>query len=280
MNEEILNAENLFENKKYYFFNKIAIQLKDAFKIHKMNRLWQRNQQGMKDWRNVSEHCLVEVARVQALADMIGLPSHIVDMLRLSAALHDANKRLEIDAIREAEIKGIPILPAIVAVGAGKVKQLHQAGFSDEVAHIAEVAGASPNELLTAQAILEKKDDLTDVDVAMLIMQYVDGYTRGSTWVELAGIDAKGNAVNDVDRRLEQNRSNPAYKKIQVEQTAGLAGHPSFQGKNVNEVAVQVWHEIERRLCELIRVHTGNAIDPIALPEIVDQKIKHTIETI
>ena len=160
-----------------------------------------------------------------------------------------------------------------------KAAQLAELGFSEQVAYIANLGGVSPHELFIAQDILNK-GDLTDEDIACLIMHYVDGYTRGSDWVLPVERDQLGAVKNDVDRRLEKNRNNPAYRRIQIEQTAGLVGHPTLGGKDINAAAGQVLHGIERQLCDLIRARTGTNIDPLALPEIVDREIKRKIETI
>lgn len=279
MSERIPTVESSFDDKRRRFFSRAALQFKDAFRVHKLDRLWERNAKGVKDWRNVSEHCLVEAMRVQVIADMVGLSSREADELRMAAALHDANKRLEIEAMKGAEAKGESSLAASVEVDAKKAKQLRESGFGERVARIAGLGGVSPNELFIAQDILNR-EDLTGEDIACLIMHYVDGYTRGSDWVESVGQDAQGRPQNDVDRRIEKNRNNPAYRRIQVEQTAGLVGHPTLGGKDINAAAGQVLHGIERRLCDIIKARTGKEIPPLTLPEVVDQEIKRKIETL
>lgn len=50
-----------FALKRRNFFVRLGLQVRDALKLHDEMGLWNRADY----WGNVSEHCLVEVARVQ-----------------------------------------------------------------------------------------------------------------------------------------------------------------------------------------------------------------------
>src|SRR3989344_5741892 len=84
---------------KTKFFANLATKNTGAFKQHAREGLWVRNEKGERDWGNVSEHCLVEIARVSVLADMIGLSKSVSKDLELAAGLHDAGKKQEKDIV-------------------------------------------------------------------------------------------------------------------------------------------------------------------------------------
>ncbi len=82
--------ENL---KKTKFFSNIAVQLKTAYEHHKK---WLGE-----NWKNVTQHCLVEVARVDVLANLIDISKDIREKLKEAAFLHDVNKKQEIEMINK-----------------------------------------------------------------------------------------------------------------------------------------------------------------------------------
>lgn len=82
------------DQKKTKYFSDLALSVKDAFRLHKkFGQL--TDEEGKRPWGNVSEHCLVEVARVKTLAELLNLDSHITKDLMYAAALHDISKRRE-----------------------------------------------------------------------------------------------------------------------------------------------------------------------------------------
>ncbi|MBI4778927.1 hypothetical protein HY797_00550 [Candidatus Falkowbacteria bacterium] len=88
---EGLNPEsqpNPFERQKTKYFYRLAIKTREMLKFHKVVGLWQRKG-GERDWGNVSEHCLVEVARADIFAEKLKLAGEVKRDLVMAAALHD-----------------------------------------------------------------------------------------------------------------------------------------------------------------------------------------------
>ncbi len=86
------------------YFVHTGLQFKNSLKMHKAAGLWDKeidesgvlkrtNEGRLSDWANVSEHCLVEVARVGVLSEYLGLPRDLREDLKVAAALHDFSKR-------------------------------------------------------------------------------------------------------------------------------------------------------------------------------------------
>src|SRR6185369_17983597 len=100
--ENLANREN-FDLKKRRYFARVTARVVSAFKLHRtVGGLWERTPEKKRDWGNVSEHCLVEVARTEVLSDITGLTGETKRNLTLAAASHDYGKKQEILAIKEA----------------------------------------------------------------------------------------------------------------------------------------------------------------------------------
>ena len=93
-----------FEEKKTNFFVKIGLKLKPEFLLHREAGLWEKdtkkeegteNEDNAENWRSVSEHCLMEVARVSVFAEQLGLSESVTKDLIEAAALHDFFKKEE-----------------------------------------------------------------------------------------------------------------------------------------------------------------------------------------
>jgi len=261
-----------FEERKRKFFSKEILSVKSAFQLHKNpGKLWDIVD-GKRDWGNVSEHCLVEVVRTEEIARMVGLPDEKIRELKLGAALHDFDKRIEIEMMKEALKNNESSSEA--SDNADKIgnNYLKNAGFSKNVIEVAGSVGGKPPELFDMMEILEK-EELTNQDIARLIIHYVDGYTRGSEWVE--PMDAE---MNEIDCRMQKSLDNPTYQKQNKEFTSKFDSHPLLRGRGPIENEALVCHMIEKKLAELINQKTGETINPLELPEIIDRKIKMDIE--
>lgn len=115
--------------------------------------------------------------------------------------------------------------------------------------------------------------------MAYLICHYADDLSIGSNWVTPSRIDERGTRVNIIDDRAEGNKAKPEYTTISQEIGQELGqGDPMFVRMDTHDAMALVSHMIERRLTEIIRQKTGEVIDPLCLPELVDQKIREAIE--
>ncbi len=276
MIKETQFPERSFERKKQEYFTKLGLQVRDSLKLHKASgMLWER-EAGERAWGNVSEHCLVETARADALADKLRLPPELKQDLVIAAALHDFYKRHEREAEKKEIKAGQSGLEAAIRSAQEEEVIMRQAGFKESVVNLVGVVGGLPETLFDVKRILDK-DKPTDGDIALLTMQYIDGYTRGSAWVEPAETSGEGKLINDVDRRMLQNIQNLDYKKIQEAAKPLLIGHPFFEGKGLNEAMAELDHFIEERLVALIKARSNEEIDPLRLPEVLDEGIKERI---
>ena len=270
-------SERSFDEKKRAYFSALAASVLSAMRLHKRpGNLWERNKEGKRDWGNVSEHCLVEVARVGVLAEKLGLSEEVRQNLKIAAGLHDFDKRSEILAMKEEIRRGGSGFDASNLSDEKAERFLRGAGFSENVIEIAgSVGGKSPK--LFAIAELLKKEQLTDQDTARLVIHYVDGYTRGSDWTE--SVDRSGEEpINEVDRRVQKNKQNINYQKRDLESVADYDGDLLLRGRGDIENDALICHLAERRLVEIIAKTTGEKIEPLELPEIIDQEIKKKIE--
>lgn len=254
-----------FEYKKRAFFSNLAVQEIDALRMHKKRGLWERTPEGSRDWGNVAEHCLVEVARAQIFAELLGLSSEITADMMQAAAVHDYFKRVEKEIMTAGGFSYDSYAAAqkIVAV------DLPTNGYSERVTRLAGAVGHETS--LEAQRILGLADPNED-DIAYLVMHYIDDYTINSDWAGEAE-DTDGNKINDLDRRLDSVEANPRY------QTLNQEGTIHFNGETPYTVQRRVGHAVEQILAELIGEQTGKAIDPVDLPVYIDGLIKEKIET-
>ena len=228
-----------------------------------------------KEWQNLYDHCLMEAARACVFAEMLHFNKGLKKDLVLAALFHDGNKRLEIAAIREAMQSGASSRAASNAATREYLRALKRKGMSRRIIRFVGLVGGAPDVLYTVKKILGKIS-LSAEDLAALAMHYIDDYTVGGEWASPATRPLRGALVNDVDRRMEKNKNNPNYKKIEAEDLKELLALRVFPrmssfASSFEAMAV-VSHEIEKRL--LSRVKAWEGINPLRIPEIVDKKIR------
>ena len=262
---EGLNQEqqpNSFEKQKTKYFSQLAIKVKEMLKFHKVAGLWERKGE-KRDWGNVSEHCLVEVARADVFAEKLKLTDAVERDLVLAAALHDFFKKAE----KEMAVAGKLNWELYERSGQAQTQSLVDAGVKPE---IIKLVNSVAHSALADMEKLLRKDQLNDEEIAALIMHYIDDYTVNAEWAELADQTGK----NDLDRRLDKAESNPRYEQINKD------GIGRFRE---NETAYQaqrrIGHDVEARLAELIIEKSGEIINPRDLPTVIDQEIKNKIES-
>jgi len=265
--------------KKTKFFSELALSLKKALKLHKFpGELWGRTPDKKRDWGNVSEHCLVEAVRAETIADLLHLPEQTKNDLKLAAALHDYDKKHEILETKKAMKTGEAVLPALEPIKEKARKNIEAAGFDGSVIDIFESAGGYPETMIKIKDIVDK-ERVSDQELSMLIMNYVDAYTHGSSWVNPT--EQSGDEVlNDLDRKIIKIANNPTYAKLRAEAREQLKHAPFFKDKSDTEALVAIGHSIEKKLATLISERSGVKMDPIQLPEKIDEMIKNKISQI
>lgn len=268
-NFEKISTKESFENKKRKFFTNLGLTVRESLKMHKLHGLWEKDEK-KESWRNVSEHCLVEAARVDVFSDLINLSEKTKEELRLAAALHDFYKKHEIDSIKKALDSNIDTWSAFNENQKQELQSMKRAGISENIIDIIQSIGIPKESLLLMTNILEKDEAISEKDVACLIMHYVDDYTKESDWVEPAK-----EGINDFDRRIIKNESNPNYTELNKEGTGWFhKDETPFQAQR------RIGHMVQRKISELIKEKSGIDINPLNLPEFIDNEIKKKIESI
>ena len=256
-------APNAFEIQKRKYFSRLAVQMRKALALHKKAELWKRKD-GERDWGNVSEHCLVEVARTDVLAEKFGLSEDIRGGLKTAAALHDFFKKGERTITKEGGLNW----DAFEKASQESTRQMHEAGFSESVVRLANSVGHGS--LMETEKILQK-EQFSSEDIAYLILHYVDDYTVGSEKAKPASKSPEGIELNDLDRRVTKNANNTDYGILNEE------GQVHFGGLTAFEMQRRIGHVVEERLAALLRERAGQVVDPKGIPELVDAEINRRI---
>jgi len=247
----------------------VGFRVREGVKMHQITGQLEK---GPDSWKNVTEHCLVQVARSEVLGRLLGLPEDLVGDMRIGAMLHDFDKKQEINVTREANRRGDSPLLSVSAEHIRAQVLLERHGFSERVIRLANASGVDVSQLVEAQRILDQ-ESLSDEDLARLLGHYVDDCSIGTDWVAHSQ-----QGRNIVDNRMEQNKLKLDYAKISQEIGQQLSSHPKLGGMNIYDAAVFVDRQIEQRFAARIKEKTGEDIDPLTIPELVDQKIRESIE--
>lgn len=262
-----------FKTKKRQFFARLGLEMREVLKQHKIHRLWERDEKG-ESWRNVSEHCLVETARAEVFAEMLRLSDNLKKDLKLAAALHDFLKREEIEVIKGALKSEEPIWDILEKHDKEELKTMRQTGIEENIIYIARAPGGEKEVLSLMLEILDKQGPFSDNDVACLLLHYIDDYTRGSEWADSAETVPIRGRINEFDRRIDKNESNPNYKRLNEEGTGWFKeGETAFQAQR------RIGHLVEGKIAELLKERSGIDIDPLDLPEFIDNEIRGKIKS-
>lgn len=246
---------------KTRYFQEISLKTLASLRLHKYpGRLWNKEN----PWKNVSEHCLVEAARSEVFSDLLGLPHDVKTDLRLAAAGHDFNKRNEIESSTNQG------LDTFNEAGKQAEDWMKNIGVNKRV--IIWIGGLADNKLLYAESLARKKDPSPD-DLAYIVMHYLDDYTINSDWVTPVNVLEDGRRINDLDRRIDRLEANPKYAQLNED------GRTIFNGETAYQAQRRVGHLLETTLARLISQKQGTKIDPLDLPEFVDENIRQRIHS-
>ncbi len=261
------------EGRERDYFLSIAQKHEKELLLHRdAGKLWHKDNSG-KDWSNVTEHCLLEAARVSKFAKILNISDPVRSDLVSAAVVHDFNKKSEIFLTRKDIEKGGTGRKGLLIAEEESEKNLRVAGFSETVISLAGCVAAEPKNLFQMKDFLYSSA-LSSLEMAHIVMHYVDNYTRYNLWAEIMKRE-KGRNINDVDRRNAMNASNPAYKKMNKEGLAFHKAHPFFRGMTRFEAAIAINHLIENKLFEIMKKQSNLKIkDPLEIPEFIDNRIK------
>lgn len=260
------HSKDDFELKKRRFFSKIAMQERDFLCMHRSFGLLEGDSN--REWGNVSEHCLVAVARVDVLSEQLKLSDETRALLRHAAALHDFFKKREKDA---TDSSGKLNWKSYADAGDLANAHMREAGISEDIIKL--VNAVAHTSLYDAEAVL-RKETLAENEIAFLVMHYVDDYTRGSGWASPQECLPDGAQINDLDRRLFAAEANPRYAQINQDGIGRfMEGETSYQAQR------RIGHEVEQRLANLISKNVGKSVNAVALPIFIDGEIKSKINS-
>lgn len=269
---EVQPANQTGDQKTRYWAS-VGFRVREGFKMHQVTGQLDK---GPDSWRNITEHCLVEVARAEVLGRWLGLPEGLIAEVRTAAFLHDYDKNREIAVNRAARAIGGPVYDALEEQAQESDDLLRSYGFNERVVRFASAAGGLAPQLFEVKRILDQPE-ITEDDWAYLLVHYVDDCSMESKWVPQNRVDETGRSVNVIDDRAEENKKKGAYAQITKENEDKLKGHPFFEGMNNFDAMAVVSHQIEQKLAQRIQEITGEVVDPLAIPELVDRKITEDI---
>jgi len=263
--ERLIMTDNttIDEKKRKKFFSSLGLSVRNALKFHKQEGLWESEGE-KQSWRNVSEHCLIETARVATLAELVQLPQDIIESLKISAALHDFNKKTEVKMLKESGTW--ETYQNANQIAEEKIKN----SFSDRIIKCAGAVGHAS--FVETKKLLDKKEKQPE-DIAYLIMHYVDDYTIGSNWVTPAETTESGKKINDLEKRLDIGNLKLQYQEL-IESTK------KELGSSILDEYLKIGKEVEKILTDLVQEKTDIQLVAEELPEYIDQKIKDKIEKI
>lgn len=200
MMEKFKSREKSFDSKKTAYFSKFALAHMPQMRILKEGGILGKENS---DWRNVSEHCLVEAVGADILAEHLNADRQTVVQ---GVLLHDWYKRHEIGARREhGAVAGFALSSA------------------EDPAQLKEL-GVSENIIRIAHANIPESDDPEYLEQRPLedkIMHYMDMITDQSDFIE-------------AEERLRKTESNPATMQFLE------SFRDKYHGRHLNELQREV----------------------------------------
>lgn len=218
------------------------------------------------DWRNVTEHCALEAARVGVLGDMLGLSPEICADLRTAAWLHDAGKRDEIMSGKGSN----DLFGSYVESETRSRERLVAAGYSSRVIRLAGSMGHTT--LLETEELLGR-EALGEEDIAFLAIHYIDDMAVDNKSVTPAEVTPEGVVINDLDRRMKKNEVNPNYRHLHE------TGRPEFRGEPAYRLQAEVGKRVEGRLFSYLQEREVPDLPQQAgfLPEFIEEQLQKRI---
>ncbi len=278
---EDLELKSDFENRKSIYFANIGRRIHPAIDLHVEHGHYDseefKGEHIKRGWGNVTEHCLVEAARAEIFADLLGFPPDLKHNAMVAAGVHDFRKKQEITSIRSGEVDGTPEEKQNTVTGLSAEILKEQASISSKAKFIASASGAQGvlasedvlNELIKANEVGLTSDH--DVKIAFLVQHYIDDYTDGSKWVPGVVRNEGGSMSNALNQRLAGNRIR--YAKEDED------GRRFYGGRTTSQAQEECSTRIQELLTDVIldRNPEMTVFEPYELPEIVDREIKNRI---
>lgn len=254
-----------FIEKRIIFDTIQALRVQDELGLHREEGLLGING---KDWENVTRHELHVTERVNVFLSILGLSSEVSRKAEIASAVHDLSKRREKGSLAPGQTVSWEWYKGITKEAD---QLLRDNGYDEETVRLAGSMGHSA--IKEANRILDQADqdeELPELDVAYLVINYVDGFTINNNWVVPASESADGELINEADRRADKGKFNPSLAQLEKD------GFERF-GISTAEAMRNVSHRAEKYLAKELSNRLGEDIEPIRLPEFIDQKLKEQI---
>lgn len=256
---------------KTRYFSSIALRNFRAARLLWAGEVLGKNRQSLDIWRNVSEHCLVQTAACDVLAEALGLPEENRKKLELAAMGHDWDKKYQSTGLRRinqqvesgqvSEQDGGRLKYEFFEESeAHSVQGMRSKGIPEEIIRIASADGhpALPR-MKDANCPLEEK-----------ILHYVGSITDESRIVAL-------------DERVDNLEKNERYKMMNA-----YGRHISWtNGRTLYQVQREVGHHIERELVQRL-IDSNNlssewqislSDDPTKIPDFIRERLKRKYQS-
>lgn len=248
-------------------FEKFAEKYQEPLKLHEdPGHLWDKDEQG-RDWRNVTEHCLLEAARAEVFSEKLKFTTELAQDLATAAALHDFYKKIDIQYTREDLAAGGSGDAGNLRSEAEAAEYLRRAGYNERVITMIKGVGGDPGKLLLIKKLFDEGQP-SDDNIAEMVLHYIDDYTVGNA----PAAEAK-DGKNDVDARMERNATNADYKKMN-EGAMEIYKGTLLEGRTRFAAQAEIAHLIEQKLSQLIKERSGEDIEPLRLPEAIDRAME------
>ncbi|HSX24299.1 MAG TPA: hypothetical protein VLE74_04315 [Candidatus Saccharimonadales bacterium] len=256
-NSEISNPADIDPQVKRDFFVKLALGNRALFKLHQDAGHIRRykpveGSPRLERWGDPTQHCLVEAAASQVLADLLNLSDTDRQDLVAAAFIHDAGKRKEIEALQAAKAANPDITPEEIDVvdkiaGEQSKKNLLDAGIGQRVV---DLTSAVAHGSLDQFAYLNGRNEMRlrpDVPTVTMAMHYIDDVTNKTNIVRF---DERIDGLEAIAE--ERYLYNPKGRAI-------------WGGRTYFEAQREVGHLIEGRLAEIAGIS-----DPQTLPDVIN----------
>lgn len=231
---------------------------------------------GKREWSNVTWHCLCVGQRARILGEWLGLAPDLVDDMQRAGNLHDYDKEPEIKLHKQRKGQDKPYLGDLIELGKQGSQRLRDEGVSERVVWLASAPGGLPGEITVSYDIVTKPS-MTNEEWAFVLIHLADDMALGSKSVVPSRPNESGGKDNVIDDRAAENKRKSYSSQSSVETQQALVNHPFFGGMHAFDAMAAVSHMIEKRFAEELASRTGESLDPVEIPELVDQRLRARI---
>ena len=235
---ELIDQSETTDLKKRRYFADLAMRYLPQMRLDlRGGGLWKSD-----GWRNVLEHCLVQTASSEVLADLLKLDDETKKRIAVTAACHDWDKRLDVELAKEK------ITPEERSEIEAEAERFFQAAGPDAIL----LKSTGPEHY--SKSIMHPQE----VSLAEKIQDYVDNIHRGDNIVpfkeRIDEVEERNPHVGDYleqDDRLDGLTFWQAVRKIGGEEEKEIFDRLIANGvevDNPDDVPMLIKAEIEKRI--------------------------------